>query len=391
LATLAIGLASAPAVAQFGGGGGGFGRQGMAPTLNSRDLGRYADILGLDPEQREVAEVLFEGYMEEVQAGIQEFRDEMNTVREEMRSGDGGPEGWQAMGDLMEKFRERGEKLQTTMLGDIRAILTDEQAENWPRVERAVRRDQTLRRGFLSGERVDVTRLVDRLELEASVRQELDSVLVQYEIELDKALQARNRMQEDAMEEMRELMRSRDQEAMQDMIEEGRKVSARVRDVNRRYFRQIESQLGTDARARFEHAFQQASFPQVYRAQRGERVLESVLGFEDLSEDQTRSLEAVRSGYERQISAINREHAAEIEESEMNMSVRDLFRRGRGGRDRPGDEFEGRKRELDEKTLESVRQILTQEQAARMDQRIQEMRDEERDRRGRGRGRDRIN
>jgi hypothetical protein len=378
-------------VAQFGGGGGGFGRQGMAPTLNSRDLGRYADILGLDPEQREVAEVLFEGYMEEVQAGIQEFRDEMNTVREEMRSGDGGPEGWQAMGDLMEKFRERGEKLQTTMLGDIRAILTDEQAENWPRVERAVRRDQTLRRGFLSGERVDVTRLVDRLELEASVRQELDSVLVQYEIELDKALQARNRMQEDAMEEMRELMRSRDQEAMQDMIEEGRKVSARVRDVNRRYFRQIESQLGTDARARFEHAFQQASFPQVYRAQRGERVLESVLGFEDLSEDQTRSLEAVRSGYERQISAINREHAAEIEESEMNMSVRDLFRRGRGGRDRPGDEFEGRKRELDEKTLESVRQILTQEQAARMDQRIQEMRDEERDRRGRGRGRDRIN
>jgi len=381
-------VAISPAQAQFGGGG----RQGMAAALNSRDLGRYADILGLDPEQREVVEVLFEGYMDEFQAGIQEFRDEMNAIREEMRDERGGPERWQAMGELMETFREKGERLQSTMLGDMRAILTTEEEEHWPRVERAIRRDQTLRRGFLSGERVDVVRLVDRLELGESEEAELDSVLIQYEIELDKALEARNDMQEDAMEDIRELFQSGDEEKMQDMMDKGRKASARVRDVNKRYFRQIESMLAGDARYQFEEAYKQAAFPQVYRGQRGGRVLESVGNFDDLTEDQQRTLTAIRNDYEREIGAINTEHAKAIEENEMTMTVRDFFRRGRGDRggDRgPGSEFNDRKRELDDKTLESVKQILSAEQVERMEARIRELRDQEREDRGRGRGGDR--
>ena len=386
-------MATSPAQAQFGGGG----RQGMAAALNSRDLGRYADILGLDPEQREVVEVLFEGYMEEFQAGIQEFREEMNAMREGMRDGGGGPERWQAMGELMETFRERGEKLQSTMLGDVRAILTSEQEAHWPRVERAIRRDQTLRRGFLSGERVDVVRLVDRIELGESEKTELDSVLIQYEIELDKALEARNNLQESAMEDIRELFRSGDEEEMQDMMDKGRKASARVRDVNKRYFRQIESMLTGDARSEFEEAYRQAAFPQVYRGQRGGRVLETVGDFNDLTEDQQQTVTAIRNDYEREISAINSDHAKAVEENEMTMTVRDFFRRGRGGgrgEDRgPGSEFNDRKRELDDKTLESLKQILSAEQVERMEARIRELREQEREDRGRGRGRDdrRIN
>ena len=377
IAAACLGAVAPAAQAQFGGGFGGFG--GSA-SINSRDLTQYTEILRLTEDQTDVVQILFEEYTQETRDLSQELRSQMESMREAMRSGEGGGD-FSRFRTVGEQFGQRRQALQDRLLGDVRVMLTEDQSTQWPRLERAIRRNQSLRRGFLSGERVDLTRVIGQVELSDEQLAQVGTVLDGYEVDLDRALVARDEAQTRAMEQAREVFRSGDTDAGEELFEKQRKMSARVRDVNRRYAREIEGLLAGDHKARFQDAYKRSSFPQVYRPGRGQRVMELITAYEDLTEEQRDSIASIRETYERDVSRVNEQHAAAIEESEMSMTVRDMFRmRGRGGRgqtgggrgnrgdrgdrgdrggrgDRdagPGAEFVQKKRELDAHTVESI-------------------------------------
>ncbi|MCH7790665.1 MAG: hypothetical protein IID31_00085 [Planctomycetes bacterium] len=405
IAAACLGVFAPAAQAQFGGGFGGFG--GSA-GINSRNLEQYAEILRLTEEQRDVVQILFEEYMQETQDLSQERRSQMESMREAMRSGGGGGD-FSRFRTVGEQFGKKRQALQDRLLGDVRVMLTEDQATQWPRLERAIRRDQSLRRGFLSGERVDLTRVVGQVDLSEEQLAEVETVLERYEVDLDRALVARDAAQTRAMEQAREVFRSGDAEAGEELFEKQRKMSARVRDLNRRYAREIEGLLADDHKARFQDSYKRSSFPQVYRPGRGQRVMELISAYEDLTEEQRDAIASIRETYERDVSKVNQQHAAAIEESEMSMTVRDMFRmRGRGGRDQggggrgnrgdrgdrgdrggrgnrdagPGAEFVQKKRELDAHTVETIQRLLSEAQAERLEDQLNEIRQREREQRG---------
>ncbi|MFI4881086.1 MAG: hypothetical protein ACIAQU_00720 [Phycisphaerales bacterium JB064] len=361
-ASVALSLAVAqPALGQFGGGGGGFG--GMdGPQVNRERLEDYADILGLDATQREVAQMMLEEYIDGVQTATDAMREAGQKARQEFEE-TRDRSAFESLRELGEQTREKVETLETRFMGDLKMMLTPEQESVWPRVEMAHRRATTLPRGLMSGERVDLFEIVDGMELEGEPASEAKGVLADYEMELDRALMARNDMYEKGME----LFRERDFEALQSHFEDARKASIRVRDTNRNYARRLEAVLPEEKLPVLETAVRRASFPTVYRPNRADRALETVKAMEGLSDDQRGQIEAIALATSRRMDQVNRKLADQIESNEVNMTVRDLMRGGGRGNEDGTRELFREKRDAVDQTITQIKAVLNEEQVAKLE------------------------
>jgi hypothetical protein len=356
---------------RFGGGMGGMGMGGgpMAafnnPTMNSRELTKYADLLGLDADQREAAKALLDGYQQQFNAGRQEMQDRMQAAREEARGGGGGGAGFAAFREIGQKWQTQREKMDREFLSDFKGILTPEQEKNWPRFERVHRRDHSMDRGLISGERLDVFRLVEDAKLSPDEQAKVSPILARYEEDLDRELVNRDQVQRDVFSRQGEVMQSGDQDAAQRLIQQGRDAAVRVRDVNRKYAREVQEQLPESKQFEFAKAVKQASFPNVYNDTYGQRALTAAVGFGDLTPDQKESVRAIRDAYNRDLAVVNDKIAAAQEKMEMSFNVGQMM--GGGGRDQ-GElgELRRDKRDLEEATLENLRKVLNEDQRARL-------------------------
>ncbi|MCC6321645.1 MAG: Spy/CpxP family protein refolding chaperone [Phycisphaerales bacterium] len=361
----------------MGGGGmfGGGGFRGMFDSgVTTRQFESLKTILKLSKEQDEAVDALFEAYQDSTTELNNANREKMDHLREDMRAAMQDGEGFDSdamkkMGEHMEKVRKDRKALETSLFNDVKSVLTPEQTQNWPRVEMGYRRESTIGRGLMAGERVDVVRLVDDLKLPEAERAPLNAVLDQYAADLDRELTARNEFQEKAMSQARELFQSGDQEKVQKLFDEGRSHSTRVRDVNRRYARQIEGMLPDSARATFAQSFQRESFPQIYRSTHGARTLEAALKLTDLDDEQKSTLASISESYKRDLGAINKEMEAAAEKREANFTPADMMGgrgRGWGGGDEQSRELRDRRRTLDDSTVEKVQKALRPEQVEKL-------------------------
>lgn len=375
--------------AQFGGGGFG-GPDGMfSPPVSGRDLDRYAEVLSLTEDQKEAAEALMEGYRDSYQQQARAMRDRMDAARESRQDGpDRG--SWDEMRKGFEELRATRTRIEQSFQSDLQSVLTPEQMALWPRAEREVRRERLIGRGLMSGERVDVveiTKDVAESLPEPDRKALLDAAaptLEQYSVDLDRALVARNQVFEEGMNRAGDMMAGGDMNAMQALFDKGRQAGEQVREINQRYARQVEAVVPEASRPAFADAVRRASFPEVYRENYGAKVLDAAKGLTDLDENQRAGVQAIAEGYARELAAVNDKMAAAIVDREKNFTVRDMFRRGRGGlRGQESEDLYRTRRDLEESTLANLKKLLTPEQSARLPER------EERGLRDRGgRGRD---
>ena len=374
-------FACAPALAQPGGGGGGPGggggggmrmmgggmrdMMGEAP-IGENQLEKYGTIVGMTKEQNEAVALLHEGYMAEVRAAQDEVRSQMEAARDAFRES-GDPTEFQKVRASAMEARTKRRQMDQTFLNDVKALLTEEQAAKWPNVEMAMRRDQSLRRGLMSGERVNLFQLVDDLKLGEDARKPIDELLGQYEVDLDRELIKRNAVSDKAIEQMDQLRE--DPAKAQAMLEEGRTAGTRVRDVNRRYARQISEALPAEMKAGFDAAFQRESFPSVYRESSVTRGVTAAMGFEDLTEEQRGKIQALNEKYARDAASVNERLAKAQEENEMTMTADRMFQRGPGGggeEESPLQTLRQERRDLDRKANEALREILTETQREKL-------------------------
>lgn len=380
VAGLTVSLAAAPAHAQVrvmasiteDGGGGGFG----ASQIAKKNVDAYAKLLGLTDEQKETVSALHEGY----QAQFQEASGEMRAVMEEARRSFEESQDPAAFAEKMpaarKKYRDRTRELEKTFMADLKSVLTPEQTAQWPRVERQRRRETTLRMGSLSGETVNLIEIVEGLSLAEAGRAALAQALEEYETDLDRALAAKEKQMEDgpAFESGRPF----DVAAMQERMAKAREAGAKVRDVNQRHARKLESLLPEDTRPAFDGAVRRASFPRVYRPSRVSRSLDAAEKFDDLDASQRESLSSIRAAYERDLAQVNDRWASAIEEDEKapnggeggmsfggdGQNVQISF----GDEEQTGPLAEARKarRELDDRTRERIESLLTKAQRDRL-------------------------
>jgi hypothetical protein len=380
---------------------GGFGRGGgfSNPAITSEELATYADMLSLDDAQREGALMLHEGYLAEFQELASEARTLIDGARQEAeRSRD-----WSVMGELqgvLTETREKQADLAETFFEDYKLLLTPAQEATWPKVERQRRRDRTLNGGpvgnftIYSGESVDLIKVVNTSdELSADAKTLAAPILDEYELELDRALLERNKYYEDNYSEGMRLFGERDMEKLEDMFNKAKKFSARLRDINNRYHDRIGAVLPDEDRSVLTHQVEKAMYPRVFRPTYLTNVLESTANIEGLTSEQQEQIDSITARYDTEASRLNDRWMDAIKKKEQDVSIESMmpWRRGRGGED-PERDAARERREFDDKMLDEVRAVLTEEQQAMLPEppareRFQEFR--ERGRRGGDRGGDR--
>lgn len=383
---LALALSAGTAMAQGGRGGGGPGGGGggmrmmmgggpggggdmFGPPVSTRDLDTYTKILGLTPEQIETAKALVDGATTEYQPIAKSVRDKMEAVRQEFRETQ-DPTVWTSVGTKMAEVRAQRKKIEDSFNNDLKAILTPEQVAKWPAAERAQRRSKTLGRGLMSGERVDLFRLVERAELTPEQAAALRETLDQYELELDRELIRRNEVFEKAMEQgagmAQAFMNGGDTTKAQEMFDKGREAAKGVRDVNRKYARNIEGLLPEDKRAKFAEEFKRESFPMIYRPSFASRVLDTAEKMTDLDENQKAGLAVIRESFTREQNTINNQLQTTTEQMEANVTLETMFAQFR---DPKMQELRQSRRTLEEQTVEKVQALLNEGQRTRLPER----------------------
>jgi len=382
-----IGTSTTTAIAQGrGGGGGGMmgmgGGGGMDARVNSEDIDKLGKMLDLAGEQKDAAKMLFEGYLESHQKKSKDMRDVQEKAREDFRESR-DPSVFQEMGEKMAKFREETMAAEKGLWSDVKSILTAEQSQMWPTFERSRRREAAAT-GFtpfqVSGERADVIKILDRIDISAETKTQLEPVLTAYEEELDVALVKRNDLQEKSEGQGRNLFRGfggggMDEESMtkiEKLVEENRESMMRVRDVHKRYASQVEGLLPTEQAEKFKYEFKRASYPQIYRERYTTRMIDSVEKFEDLSAEQKSSLIAIKETYANESAALAKRGEAAQDEQEKNFSFRKMMEGGMFGGGQGNDtmrELGEQRRALEDSTYNKVKSTLTPEQVSKLPER----------------------
>jgi hypothetical protein len=380
IAAVAVTVPTSTVQAQPGGGmmgmfGGMGGRgQGNDPTYTSKDLERAGEMLGFDASQKEAAKTFLDSYQTAFTEEAGKLQKAIEKAREAMRE-DNDPSAWDGVRKAGEEMAVTKKKLDAEFVENLQAVCNDDQKAKWPKFERMQRREQGLERGaFLSGERVNVMGILEKMELSTEIKGSLATVLDQYETDLDRELVARAKVQEELqadaqkmfgnMRGMRDLQ-NLDMGKIDELITKGRDASVRVREVNGRYAKQIEGMLPADSRAAFAAEVKKQSFPEVYRQTRTARSLEAAMGFGDLTADQKTQIEAIKTKYAADLVPMNEKMSEAQAKTEMEMTAEKMMN-FMGDQDSPVAELRRKKRELGTAADESLKKILTEEQIKRL-------------------------
>ncbi len=340
------------------GGRGMFG--GGANPIEPRQFARYEAKLNLTDDQKDAAQTLFEGYQAELKAADDAAQARRREAMEKFRESQ-DPGAFDAVREVMQKAQEQRAKAEKSLLTDVQSLLSKDQQAQWAGVERAYRRDQGLKRGRLSGERMDVTLLVEDAKLDDKAAAAVAPVLEQYENALDRELAARNAVYDDIEKKIGEIMRSGDVEEAQKELDRARDAGLKVREINKRYARQALEALPEDKRAEFATLVKRATQPGVYRESRVARHLDAAAKFGDLDETQKKAIEDLRSRHAREYGQLQDRLAAALEEQELKISAADLagrFRGGPGANQGPGQDIRDEMRTYEDGAAQQLKGIL---------------------------------
>jgi hypothetical protein len=158
-----------------------------------------------------------------------------------------------------------------------------------------------------------------------------------------------------------------DPEKMSKMFTEGRDMGAKIRDVNRKYARQIASLLPEAKAAKFDLEFRKQSFPEVYRERYAQRAIAAAEGFDDLDAKQKDAIAALKDTFTRELTPIQKQGEELTEKTEMEWNPADMMRGGFGGqRNEAAQELRRKRSDVENKAVESLKAILTDAQKAKL-------------------------
>lgn len=169
----------------------GFGMSTPEPPITAVELERYAETLELDETQRDVAKDLHTSFMETYlqkwlahaeasadQRAKNRYNNDWSTLQERMR-------------ERMTEHRETVETLTDRFLDDLRLLLDAEQETLWKELERDRRRQKYIPEMSANDrDLADLVAVVGVMDIDDSVRAEIDPILDEYAVEIDAALES---------------------------------------------------------------------------------------------------------------------------------------------------------------------------------------------------------
>jgi hypothetical protein len=221
-----------------------------------------------------------------------------------------------------------------------------------------------MRRGLLAAERADIAEIISEIELPEQVKTDLQPVITQYEIDIERQLAERDRLMESAgMDQMFRMRMEGDNAGLEKFLAERRDASMKVREINKRVARQVQDTLPETAKATFAQRFKEASYPDVYRRTQGVRALEAAWAMSDLTDEQKLKIDDIRTTFNSAADKANQNLQTQRDRMEEALTPAKLAEQGM----RALDDEEMRtamraRRELDQGVLAQLKDLLTPEQ-----------------------------
>jgi len=337
-------------------------------------VAKYEELLDLSDDMRVAVAALYDGYDAAYGQAAQSRRKTIEAARANLEEDSHpGPEFFQQMSAAQRTFAEEGAKLEAAFFADVKSLLTEREVQdNWPAVERLRRREVQMRNSLVSGEGVDLVAIVQSMKVAPSVRAlpaELGAAVLEYELELDRKLEAKER--ESAAASPLEMGAGGiDLEAMRKQMAASKEMANSIKDLNGRHARKIAAVLPEDRRDEFEKLVRLKTYPRVYRDSKASRAAKVALELSDLGESKKAALREALSRYERDAAAVNEAWARAIEDQEKGEGEGAIaaaggavFRMSTGDEPKALTEARQARRELDKRLREAVDGELTPEQA----------------------------
>lgn len=342
------------------------------PNVNGRQMKLYAKTLNLSPAQAEAANDLLSAYEIEYLAAIKRFQEIQQAINQEfMQTGE--MEVIQStMQDAMKKFGKKTTQLEKGLLDDIKTLLDQQQLDQWPALERLHRRSTTINWGSLSGESVDLNDLVEGMRLTPAQASAIAPTLAQYELDLDRELQARNaHIQQQIADSLENGFANFDMDKLQKQAADLREAGRKILELNKRYAAQVQALIPEDKQAEFAEKVRLASHPAVYKKSYPIYLIEAALKLPDLETNQREGLQAIEETYRREAQAINERWAAAITEYELNPPDQNPWAAFMPNRELPEPLKNAKeaRAELDKRNVDAVKALLTESQMAQMPER----------------------
>lgn len=351
---------------RMGGGGG----MGMGATAVSRQsLETYARILKLDDAQKEAAKILADGYRGTLADLEKDLEGRVRKLQDEAQD-EGFGVFQKEMPAIIKEFGDRQQKAESQFIDDIKALLTPEQMELFPKVEHHRRRETFLRMGAVSGAGVDVWTIQDRLMqregivVEENKAQVLDA-MDRYDTDMDRLLQDMERMYKDDMRKYAEGTENMfDFAKMQERLKPYNDLGIKIRDLNRDSARKIEGLLTEAGQKQFREEFNKRAYPRVYRKNVAQKLYDAAIKLPDLTAEQKDAVNQSKAQYERDAAPLNEAWAKAIDDAEAKgggtMGV--MMSSFGGENDAALSDARKARREVEKASRERLMDILTEEQ-----------------------------
>lgn len=349
--------------------------------ISVQELERYCRILRFTRDQTTAGTTLLDGSSAAFKTKADEVKKKIDDIREAAKENE-EKDWWQKTMPITKELRQERDKAEESFLTDFRSIATKEQASRWDRVEMYRRRAKAMRSFSpfgTTGERVDLTAIVDSLKLDDALTAKLEPVLDSYERDVDVRIKEQADAQTKQRDAMKEAMKSHDFSAVTKAESERYDAGVKMRDTHRAFAAQIAAALPKEAAAKFDAAFHKAVYPKVYRERYAGKAIAAAEGLDDLKSDQRKAVEALKTRYTQATDDLNRrvetatiaaEQAAHDKEKTEHASGGDgqmVFRRTMKMEDDPQAASQrAERKELEDSTVKALLEILTPEQAERL-------------------------
>ncbi len=345
------------------------------PEFSPRDIRIFERVLGLKPDEKAALQALYAGYVDGLKSRSMEIKRDVDAALERAEVMQDRTEMAPAHARIGE-WQRQAEQMKSQFLDDLKSLLTREQEQRWPIVERELRRVKRLSDGRLAGERVDLTRVLEEMLPHAADHPEIQDLLERYCEEMDRAIVARD-----------EFTRSRSDEFFKATTEnpargveiwnEAQRLRLAVRDVNDRYVRLLATALGGQEGEELTRKVFEISHERALKPSKSESYIRAAAKLGSLSPEQSEAIAPILDRYERERWALVQRLAKAEQEDELTWMPTTLAKSlGKVAKDAP-DGFDGRthlpqghpllilrkqKYELDRGTKEQVEKLLEERQ-----------------------------
>lgn len=279
------------------------------PAIRSHEIRIIARILGLADPEREALSALYDGHCETLKARAAEIADEREEALERA----------QATADLgvanvpketEDAWKAEAARAKSAFLDDLKILLTKEQADRWPLVERELRRFKSLDRGRIAGEKLDLIRLVDEHAPASWTTPDVANLLASYVQSLDAALTRRD-AQLDTVDgpEFAKLAHS-DKAAAEAIWRTVIALRVAVRDINLKTAEQVAALLPEGKGESFRNQVFRAAYPRIAKPSRTEAFIRAAASLKPLTPEQAGSVRSELESFDLRLAAVQKEQAA---------------------------------------------------------------------------------